>query len=589
MALVAACVGLVAGWFLVGVLGAAAASAHAELLGSTPADGQRLASAPTEVVLSFTEPVTVPDSGLGVLDRAGQRVDDGSVGHPAGRSDQVRIGLRPRLPAGAYLVTWRVVSADAHPIQGGVSFTVGDAAPLSAQDRTAIAGGSGTGQAGMLLAVARWAGFAGLALLVGGLVFLTVSWPDGRHEAAPSRLVRVGALGAAGAGLAEFLLQGPYAADRPVGDALDPALLEQTLGGRFGLVVLLRVILLIGLADAAPALLAGPARRATAVAVAAAVGLPVTWALAGHAAVGIQAPLAVAVDATHLAAMAVWLGGLVFLSAFGLRRATTGGDGGDGGDGRPMDLGQVLPRFSQLAFTAVIALAATGTYQSWRQVGTFAALPATTYGRLLLIKISLFCVLILLGNLARQFVQNHYQPRPLVWATPAPPAGPTGAAPAAGATSEPTRDPTRGELDRLRRSVGLEVLLAAAVLAVTAALVATAPARTAYARPFDATRALPNGDTARIGLTPARVGVNQLRVLLRDPSGTPHDVAEVTANLRLPARDLGPLPAELARTGPGSYTATETTIPFAGAWQLAVTVRVSEFDSYTVTADVPVH
>jgi copper transport protein len=106
------------------------------------------------------------------------------------------------------------------------------------------------------------------------------------------------------------------------------------------------------------------------------VALLVTWSLAGHAAGGMQPPLAVSADLLHLFAMALWLGGLAMLNV-SLRAAD-----------RVADLAAVLPRFSQVAFSCVVVLVLSGSYQAWREDGSIAALTGTTFGKLLLVKIA---------------------------------------------------------------------------------------------------------------------------------------------------------------------------------------------------------
>jgi copper transport protein len=110
------------------------------------------------------------------------------------------------------------------------------------------------------------------------------------------------------------------------------------------------------------------------------VGVLATISLAGHAGSGPAAPLGLAADLLHLAGVAVWLGGLAVLLGVVLPRRD------------PAELRRVVPRFSQLAFDAVVVIVATGLVQTWRQVGTLDGLVATDYGRLLLAKMTLLNV-----------------------------------------------------------------------------------------------------------------------------------------------------------------------------------------------------
>ncbi|HMA47544.1 MAG TPA: copper resistance protein CopC, partial [Frankiaceae bacterium] len=80
---------------------------------------------------------------------------------------QVVVDLRPDLPDGTYVVTWRVVSADSHPVSGAYALGVGtapDTSAAAASGRT----GAGSPAVGYLAGVARAVGTGGLVLLVGG-------------------------------------------------------------------------------------------------------------------------------------------------------------------------------------------------------------------------------------------------------------------------------------------------------------------------------------------------------------------------------------------------------------------------------------
>ena len=73
------------------------------------------------------------------------------------------------------------------------------------------------------------------------------------------------------------------------------------------------------------------------------------------------------------------------------------------------DAAQAVIRFSPLALGCVVAIVVTGTYMAWRDVGTLVSKTATTYGRLLLLKIAGLCMLIGLGYLARRRIADGLQ------------------------------------------------------------------------------------------------------------------------------------------------------------------------------------
>ncbi len=220
------------------------------------------------------------------------------------------------------------------------------------------------------------------------------------------------------------------------------------------------------------AVLAGGAALGTA--------LLLTSALSGHAVSGRLTGAAVVADVVHLAGISVWLGGLTVLVVALLRT----------GDATVAD--PVVARFSKVALTAVAVIAVSGTFQSWRQVGSLEALTGTTYGRLLLIKLALFAVLIGLASWSRQWVrQRSAGRRPVVAVSPGP-----------GAVARSAPGTT---IAGLRRTVAVEVGVAIAVLAVTALLVNAPPARGAVERPYSVQEQA--GDvTLGITVDPTRAG-----------------------------------------------------------------------------------
>ncbi len=103
------------------VISATSAAAHAELVTITPGQNARLTTAPTEVVLEFSEPVSASFATVLVTTAGGAAV---TRGKPAVVGARITQALNPRLDAGAYRVAFRVVSADGHAVTGESGFTL---------------------------------------------------------------------------------------------------------------------------------------------------------------------------------------------------------------------------------------------------------------------------------------------------------------------------------------------------------------------------------------------------------------------------------------------------------------------------------
>ncbi|MCZ2830510.1 copper resistance protein CopC [Modestobacter sp. VKM Ac-2986] len=576
------------------VLTARPASAHAALTTTTPADGARVETAPAEVSLAFNEAVSLGAGYARVLDGAGERVDTGAA---EVRDGTLTVPLRPDLPDAGYVVTWRVVSADSHPISGASSFVVGDGEPVAAGS---VGSGDDTDPlVAIALPLTRSVGYLGLVLGLGVPLALATVWPGGWAVGLMRRLTLVGLVTVAVTAGLLVLLQGPYASGSGLGSLVDGALVDSTLDSDFGKALLLREALAVALAivlarswreGRAPstALLAVPAVVA--------VLLVVSVAAVGHAVAGPLPLLAVAATALHVAAMSAWLGGLVALFAGALRAATPAGE-----------LAAALPRWSRLAAGYVAALVLTGLWQSLREVSSFAALTSTTYGWVLVAKLALVALVLVAALVSRDVVQQGSRhrggggqrggrrrpPRRVVaHAFAAPRSSVDGPADHEPADDEPPIAETAAP-GVLRRSVLVELAGAAVVLALSAVLVGTPPASAAVAESVEVTLPLQSAAGAagngsvQVTLDPASPGPAVLHVYLFDDAGRLVQPRQISVGLTEPARQIGPLDVDLAAAGPGHYVG-DPVLPTTGTWSLTVTVRLDEFTAVTASTVFPV-
>lgn len=562
---------LVLGWT---VATAAPAAAHAAVTASDPADASRLETAPRAVTITFSEGVSAESGYLKVVNGRGQQVSEGGTTHPNGDQTKITIGLRSGLGDDSYVVSYRIGSADSHPITGAFSFVVGDGPLVAASGM--VVGGTTDAVVNWVFTVARYVSFVGI-VLYGALAFVVLCWPAGRSSVRARRLIWAGWIGAVVGGVLGLLLEGPYVAGTGLADALDLSLLQVTLGTTYGRMLSGRLLLLGILAFFTVRLLRTPAEQTDDLGVGedksrardedlsaiVALGVLATYGGVGHAAASAQPTLALLSDTAHLGAVTMWLGGLAVLTTALLPSRRT------------EELAAALPRFSRIAMGAVAVLALTGIYQAWSQIGPLPALWSTQYGRLLLLKIAGFLLLIGLGNLSRLAVRRRY------------------AMPVAHALSmsdtQVAEDAEEDRmLSRLRRSVAVEVGIGAAVLALTAVLVSTAPAKATYVRPFESTVQLASGGSARVSVTPGRTGANTVEVAVSNSAGEPADPREVSMTATLPAAQIGPLPVTLAKVDTGRYRTTSASFPTAGTWQLVLRVQAGEFDRDVVQVDVPV-
>jgi len=505
---------------------AAAASAHAVLAATTPAAGSVVATAPAQVTLRFGEPVELTPAGIRVYDDQLRRVDGGGARHVAGDRDTVGVGLRPGLANGTYTVTYRVISADSHPVAGGYTFSVGARSKVSGTVSD-VAGGSRV--VGVMLGAARFVEYAGLVVGLGGLTFF-VLWPAGRRDRVARRLVFGGFVALLAGSVTALFLDAPYVAGEGLARTFDGEVLSTIVSAHFGVVLLLRIVVVTLILVLYRLLLdRGPYGYPMTVA-GIAVVLADTFADAGHSSVNDNYGLALLSDGAHLLAMTVWLGGLAMVLAVVVRRDRDA-------------LAVVLPRFSGAALGCIAVLAGTGSYQAIRNVGSWPALVDTAYGRLVLAKIAGLLVIVWLGYVARRFVN-------------------------------------RRQFATLPRGLAAEVVTGVGVLAVTAVLVATLPGKTAYAAPVSRT-IVTSTFRLQVEVDPAKTGPATLRIDAYTPAGQRLAVQRITGSLRLPAQQVGPLPIAFDITGTGRVRAA-LTLAAPGKWQLVLDVQTSPIDATTV-------
>ncbi len=280
----------------------------------------------------------------------------------------------PDLKDGTYVVTWRVISADGHPVRGAFTFTVGTTSTTAKEAQglaqRLLTDEGGDAAVGVLFAIARFGAFAGLAVLIGAAAFLAYVWRTGRGErpGPPDRLDRVGRRDRLHA--ARLRVAGTVRRRARPSKALDPSVWADVWNTRFGHVYLGRIVLLLLALPLLGMLLPrrGPVVEhplpkwwpyAAGVLGLASARLPV-WRGTRPVARWCRSPMPA--DTLHVAGVGIWLGGLVMLFAAFMPRA----------DER--SLREVVPRYSQYALVAMGVIVVTGVFQAFRQIDRLGAL-----------------------------------------------------------------------------------------------------------------------------------------------------------------------------------------------------------------------
>jgi copper transport protein len=520
---------------------AAPAHAHAALVSTSPAKASVVATAPTQVILTFTESVSPVRGRIQVIAPDGQRADRDDV---RGSGAQVLIELTSGGPQGTYLVTFRVLSADSHPVSGSFTYSVGAPSPGGPPTATGV-GGEASPVIGVVYPVVRWIGYTGLLLLVGTALVLGALWPQRLDRRGPGRMIWIGAGAVAAATIGELIVQVPYVAGGGLGD-IRGSDVREVLTSQYGTAHLVRLGVLVAALVLLRPILGGKGWGADRVllAVLGTIGVA-TWSVSGHPSATPAPLVTVLADMVHIAAMSVWLGGLVMLIAFLLPRASA------------TELGAIMPVWSRWATYAVATLILTGTAQALVEVASVDALVSTKYGWLVVAKVGLVASVAAVASLSRRLVVPIGQGDTAVVGT-------------------------------LRRAVIAEAAIAAVILGLTSVLVQTTPARTAAAQ-----SSLPTIQSAvltdalyvlTVDVQPATVGINEIHLYASAPDGQPSDIKEWRVRASLPAQGIEPIDATILPVIP-SHSIGQISLPVAGTWTFSFTLRTSEIDQSTVTAD----
>jgi copper transport protein len=447
-------------------------------------------------------------------------------------------------PLGTYLVSYRVISADSHPVGGGFTFSVG--AP---SDNAPKVPGEQVNQAvAVAVPVGKYVGYAGLVLLVGPVLVLAVLWPRRLSRRGPVRLVWVGLGLVAVSTVAGLYLQAPWSTVSSLwgvswGD------LRQVVGSQFGTVLAVRLGVLAAVGVLLRPVVSGQGSRVDhgLLAVLGVAGLA-TWPLSGHPSASPVPAVSAFADTAHLASMAVWLGGLVMLVGFLLRRASV------------IELGAILPVWSRWAAVAVCWLVLGGVVQALVEIGSVRALFGTGYGQLVLVKVGLLVGVLGVAAVSRQLVRRRSAP---------------------------------AQVGRMRRLVFAELGITVVVLGLSSVLVQTTPGRTAAANPASSTVSYYAKTlttklySLEVQVDPAKVGNNSIHLFAFTPAGAPLTVVEWKATAALPENSIEPISVSLLQITE-SHAIGDVALPTPGVWQINFTLRTTDIDQATVTASVPV-
>jgi copper transport protein len=549
----------------------AAASAHAYLIKTVPAASVVLPAPPPNVQLTYDEAVEPRFALISVTNAQGQQEATAAATRSPSNPDTLVVPLRPHLLEGWYLIYWRAISVDGHPVSGALTYAVGpNPGPAPQFQVPKISASATTPQ----LLITRWLVFLSVMASVGLLALrLVIARPLGRRL--PEARLRPLSLAFVVSSIVGLIAIPVYLDFSTANDSLRSVFDLSALLPLFRATAFNRAILdlelcfvLFCLAGWVALWIDRPDRAVRSVAelsagvgaVLAAAAVLVLPGTAGHAAQTSPRGLTLAFDWIHLAAGSIWLGGLIGLLVLW---------SGVPGRVRVGALGVVVPRFSNVALASVALLGASGVGEAVDHLPAINALWETSYGLAILVKTGLLggAVLLAAGNLLRS--------KPALVAARDQPAVGGGEVAAA----------------LLRRLLGGEVAVVAGIVFAAAVLSSLAPPPPAFALQNSALATVGPGrvaETIRRGgyvlqvlVSPNKAAAPDSFALRITKDGRPLRGANVTLTFNHLQMQMPTQEYQLTETQPGVYTRAAPALVMVGRWGLSFQIAPASGPPFT--------
>jgi len=547
----------------------AVAWSHAALLKTVPAASGVVSSPPKTAALVFSEAVEPRFAIISVTDAAAHQLAAGPAQRSSSNVDELDIPLKP-MREGWYLVVWRVISADGHPVRGAYTFAVGpNQGPAPQFTIPTLSETAATPS----LVTARWIMFISLLAALGLFAF--------RIAIARPLVSRVAGTRLRAVSIAFWIAYAVALVATPVYVLMATAQFALRSFWSFGaLVPLLRVsafgrgyldlelvLLLFGVAAAVALWLDRPERAQRSIgALLALCGVTLAGGaallvpgVAGHAGQTSPRALALALDWLHLLAASLWIGGLIGLLV--LWRSLTVGQ-------RVAGLVAVVPRFSNVAFLSVAGLLGSGIAASVLRLPTLASLWDTSFGKTIIVKALLLAGAMLIGAV------NLLRTTPRLQA----------------AMAEPSVGP--GAASLLRRLVTGEVILLSGAVAAAAVLSSLPPPPKALAGlgqvsahigPGPVTSVVErSGYRVELRVSPNRAAVPNDFAVRITRNGAPIRGAEVVATFTMLDMEMPAQSYRLSESAAGTYAHSAPVLVMVGHWGLSFDIRPRGAQPFTV-------
>ena len=509
--------------------------AETTLVSSSPADSEKIATSPTQIVAVFS--AAVPNNAVMQAVCEGRPAPIGAVTVGADGISLIA-AVTAALPIGTCNVTYSVPQADGKVATGGFSFEVLDPATADPGDL----GGDVTDGGNLAvdpppvsgpLGLFRILAYLSLAALFGGIAFIRWTWPEGINDDATYKFLRISWIVALVSNYVVAMLRASLLSGESVTSTILPLGWGELFQSASGISAVLRVVIIGACAIVAlrPDRIFDPQSQIISLALptAAMATFGLTRAIDDFSALGTIAGI------VHVLAAGMWLGGLVFLA-----QSVLIGPGEE-------DLMHAVRTFSRQANIYIGVAVAAGIVQFYQMDG--GAIFTSRHGRLILIKVIGVAGMVYVGGAARQFINHQLAKK---------------------------RELSGRTAKQLRKAVLSEIGIGLLVLVFTSWSVATLPPnvtppgsdRTNYA--FIGDRSGGEFDV-QLKVTPATVGLNAVRIDVYSP---PTGLTDLTVQFNPPTNNTASVTLNVPLDGVGAARLPMSEgVPFGapGLWTIVVT------------------
>lgn len=521
-------------------------SAHAYIVKSSPSENEILSQPPKKVFIQFDETIQPSFNSIQVFDSNGKQVDMKNGRINPNNQSIIETDLNGNLPNGTYVIQWKVVSGDGHPVEGVIPFQIGngnnkESSPLNVQKSKGY-------MPGLDLISIRWLQYISNACFIGILFFSLFVLPkelgqEIRVKNTFGRLIMYSFAALCFSIIISLPLQATIESGLPWTKVINTEVLGDMLTNSvFGKAWSTQIIMMLILWLPTFLICYKPFDTKIWVWISfiIAIGILKTKTLTSHAASSENGILAAGMDLFHLLSASIWIGSIIALIALiPLSRK----------DETKKFYMDAVRRFSKWGIIIVVVLSATGVYGSLLYIPNFRSLLFTDYGRALSGKIIL--LVIMMAFAAINFIKGK-------------------------------RNSERG----IARSLWGELMTGIIVL-VLSVILTNLPTAMASPGPIKEAKNVEHGNRITFEATPNVIGNNTFQVTLQDHNGRLiKDIEQVTLTFTSLEMDMGDDTITLKKVKEGIYESQGMNFNMAGQWKVKVHVLTQDLETLDTTFKV---